>query len=48
MSKKSGKRQNYLNTVEGSSYSKVKKGLKKMITRIVRRALNRKTKEDQE
>lgn len=47
MSKQSGKRQNYLNTVEGSSYSKVKKGLKKMITRIVRRALNRKAK-DQE
>ena len=47
MNKQSGKRLNYRNTVEGSSYTRVKKGLKKTITRIVRRALNRKTK-DQE
>jgi hypothetical protein len=43
--KKSGKRLNYLNTREGSSYTRVKKSLKKTVTRAVRRKLNKMVKE---
>lgn len=44
--KVSGRRLNYTSTRTGSSYMRVKKSLKKLVTRKARRALNRKVSHD--